>query len=197
VKTAVHILNRSPTRSLKGITPYEAWRKKKPAVDYFRTFGCVGHMKLVGPGISKLSDRALPVVFLGYETGSKAYRVLDPVKHRLYITRDVVFEEDRKWNWENKGDEIFADRFTVVYSEDMTTVTVQDSHNRTSSPVVPSAYPGSHQSETSPAAASSATTEGIRERAVPVLVPQQPSHTMVTRAQQGIFKPNPKYAEDL
>jgi hypothetical protein len=157
VKTAVHILNRSPTRSLKGITPYEAWRKKKPAVDYFRTFGCVGHMKLVGPGISKLSDRALPVVFLGYETGSKAYRVLDPVKHRLYITRDVVFEEDRKWNWENKGDEIFADRFTVVYSEDMTTVTVQDSHNRTSSPVVPSAYPGSHQSETSPAASSSAT----------------------------------------
>jgi transposase InsO family protein len=41
VRTAVHILNRSPTRSLKGVTPYEAWRGRKPKVDYFRTFGCV------------------------------------------------------------------------------------------------------------------------------------------------------------
>uniref|UniRef100_A0ACD5YKV7 Uncharacterized protein n=3 Tax=Avena sativa TaxID=4498 RepID=A0ACD5YKV7_AVESA len=39
VRTAVHILNRSPTRSLQGITPYEAWRRKKPTVDYLRTFG--------------------------------------------------------------------------------------------------------------------------------------------------------------
>jgi hypothetical protein len=53
--------------------------------------------------VTKLSDRALPVVFLGYEPGSKAYRVVYPVQHRLYVTRDVVFEEDRKWNRENKG----------------------------------------------------------------------------------------------
>lgn len=115
VKTAVYILNRSPTRSLNGITLYEAWRKKKPRVDHMCTFGCVGHMKIVGPGVTKLSDRALPVVFLGYESRSKAYRVFDPVKQRLYITRDIVFEEDRKCNWENKGEvENYVDRFTVV-----------------------------------------------------------------------------------
>jgi hypothetical protein len=92
VKTAVHVLNRSPARSLKGITtPYEAWRKRKPAVDYLGTFGYVGFMNLVGPGETKLSDRALPVVFLGYKPGSKAYRVVYPVQHRLYVTRDVVF----------------------------------------------------------------------------------------------------------
>jgi 2,3-bisphosphoglycerate-independent phosphoglycerate mutase len=91
VKTAVHVLNRSPTRCLKGVTPYEAWRKRKPAVDYLMTFGCVGFMKLVGPGVTKLSDRALPVVFLGYEPGSKAYRLVYPVQHRLYVTHDVVF----------------------------------------------------------------------------------------------------------
>ena len=56
VKTAVHILNRAPTRSLKGMTPYEAWRGKKPRVDYFRTFGCTTHMKVVGPGVTKLCE---------------------------------------------------------------------------------------------------------------------------------------------
>lgn len=99
VRTAVHILNRSPTRSLQGVTLYEAWRKKKPAVDYFRTFGCVAHVKLVGPGVTKLADRTCPGIFLGYEPGTKGYRVYDPVSKRLYITRDVRFEEDRRWDW--------------------------------------------------------------------------------------------------
>ena len=32
VRTAVYILNRSPTRSLDGVTPYEAWHGRKPNV---------------------------------------------------------------------------------------------------------------------------------------------------------------------
>jgi hypothetical protein len=78
--------------------------------------------------VTKLSDRALPVVFLGYEPGSKAYRVVYPVQHRLYVTRDdgdVVFEEDRKWNWENKGQsQECVDKFSVTYSKDSVTTTM-------------------------------------------------------------------------
>lgn len=65
VKTAVHILNRSPTRSLKGVTPYEAWYKRTPNVSYLRTFGCVAHVKNVVPGVKKLEDRSVPMVFIG------------------------------------------------------------------------------------------------------------------------------------
>jgi hypothetical protein len=68
VAIAVHLLNRAPTRSLQGKTPYEALYKK-PKVYYFRMFGCVAHVKGVGPGISKMSDRSIPMVFIGYETG--------------------------------------------------------------------------------------------------------------------------------
>jgi transposase InsO family protein len=119
VKTAVHILNRSPTRSLKGMTPYEAWRGKKPRVEYFRTFGCTAHFKLVRPGITKLSDRARAGVFVGYEEGSKAYRVFDPVGNRVHITRDVVFEEEKKWSWDKPAvAEEGLDRFTVVFSDE-------------------------------------------------------------------------------
>jgi hypothetical protein len=31
VVTAVYILNRSPTKALNGMTPYEAWHGRKPA----------------------------------------------------------------------------------------------------------------------------------------------------------------------
>ena len=32
VVTAVHLLNRSPTKSLQGKTPYEAWHGRSPSV---------------------------------------------------------------------------------------------------------------------------------------------------------------------
>lgn len=120
VRTAVDNLNRSPTRSLHGITPYEVWLKKKPAVDYFRTFGCVTHVKLVGAGVTKLSDRSVAGVFLGYEPGMKEYRVYDPAGKRLYITGDVHFEEDRRWDWSIGDSGVAHDHsgeFTVVYSD--------------------------------------------------------------------------------
>ncbi|KAF0899185.1 hypothetical protein E2562_015550 [Oryza meyeriana var. granulata] len=33
------------------------------------------------------------MVFVGYETGSKAYRVYDPETRRVHVTRDVVFDD--------------------------------------------------------------------------------------------------------
>jgi hypothetical protein len=39
------------------------------------------------------------MVLLGYESGTKGYRMVDPTTERLYISRDVKFEEDVAWNW--------------------------------------------------------------------------------------------------
>ena len=91
VSTAVYLLNRAPTKSLQGCTPYEAWHNKKPKVHHLRTFGCVVYVKKVGPGMSKLSDGSTKMVFIGYETGTKGYRVYDPVAKKLHTSRDVIF----------------------------------------------------------------------------------------------------------
>jgi transposase InsO family protein len=98
VKTAVYLLNRASSRSLNGTTLYEAWHGRTPNVRHLKIFGCVAHVKRLGPGINKLADRSIMGVFVGYEDGSKAYRVYDPVGKRLYITRDVAFEESRAWD---------------------------------------------------------------------------------------------------
>jgi hypothetical protein len=42
------------------------------------------------------------MVFVGYETGTKGYRVYDPVTKKLQVTREVVFEEHRGWSWDEK-----------------------------------------------------------------------------------------------
>jgi transposase InsO family protein len=98
VTTAVYILNRATTKSLTGMTPYEAWYKRKPKVNHFRVFGCLVHVKSTSPHLSKLDDRSSLMVFLGYEKGSKAYKVYNPVTRKVHVTQDVVFEEDKVWD---------------------------------------------------------------------------------------------------
>ncbi|CAA0840906.1 cysteine-rich RLK (RECEPTOR-like protein kinase) 8, partial [Striga hermonthica] len=103
VSTAVFILNRAPTKALKGMTPFEAWHGRQPDVSFLRTFGCIGHVKKTKPFMSKLEDRSTPMVFLGYEEGSKAYRLYDPRGGKVVVSRDVVFDEMAAWDWENPG----------------------------------------------------------------------------------------------
>jgi transposase InsO family protein len=93
VVTAVYLLNRVPTKSLARRTPYEAWHGVKPAVHHLRIFGCVVHVKTVKPHLRKLEDQSTKMVLLGYEKGTKAYRVFDPTAQRVHDSRDVVFDE--------------------------------------------------------------------------------------------------------
>ena len=88
VTTTVFILNRA-----SGKTSFEAWHGRKPNVSFLWTFGCVGHVKNTKPHLDKLEDRSTPMVLLGYEEGSKAYRLYDPKKGKVVISRDVVFDE--------------------------------------------------------------------------------------------------------
>lgn len=74
VTTAVFLLNRSPTKSLDGVTPFEAWHGRKPNVHFLRTFGCVVHVKDTRPDLKKLDDRIQTMIFVGYKQGMKGYR---------------------------------------------------------------------------------------------------------------------------
>jgi hypothetical protein len=74
----------------------------KPAVHFFRTFGCVAHIKQGSKRLSKLEDHSTQTVFIGYEPGSKAWRFYDPVTKRVHVSRDAIFE-DRAWDWSDQG----------------------------------------------------------------------------------------------
>jgi hypothetical protein len=53
----IYILNRSLTKALNGMTPYEAWHGRKPTVSHLRVFGCLAFTKELGH-IGKLDDRS-------------------------------------------------------------------------------------------------------------------------------------------
>ena len=87
------ILNRAPTKALKVKTPFEAWHGHKPSVSFLQTFSCIGHVRKTKPVLTKLEERSTPMVLLGYAEGNKGYRLYDPRRGKVVVSRDVVFDE--------------------------------------------------------------------------------------------------------
>lgn len=95
-KWTAHILNRSPTSAVKDQTPQECWSNNKPNVDYFKIFGCIGHVHVPTQKRVKLDERC---IFLGMSDESKAYKMYDPISETVVISKDVIFDEEQSWNW--------------------------------------------------------------------------------------------------
>ncbi|GJZ29117.1 zinc finger, CCHC-type containing protein [Tanacetum coccineum] len=105
VRHAIYILNRVPTRALVDETPYEALYNRKPNLENLRIFGCTAYAKIKIPHLQKLEDRSIPMIYLGIEEGSKAYRLYDPKGNRKHVSRDVKFMETKPWDWDNNREE--------------------------------------------------------------------------------------------
>jgi hypothetical protein len=73
------------------------------------------------PDLKKLDDRSKPMVMVGYEPGGKAYCLYNPAMKRVLVSRDVMFDKGRGWNWDGSdaadGEDV---EFTVEYSHEAT-----------------------------------------------------------------------------
>ena len=99
VSTAAYVLNRCPTRALTDCTPEEAWTGEKPVVHHLRIYGSVCHMHIPAEKRKKLEDRSEALILVGYHS-TGAYKLYNPKKKQIVISRDVVVDEAAKWNWE-------------------------------------------------------------------------------------------------
>lgn len=109
VRHATYIINRVGTKVLKNQTPYEALKGRKPNIEHLKVFGCIGYAKVDTPHQRKLDDRLRILVHLGIEPGSKAYRLFDPMTQKVVVSRNVVFDEQKSWNWNvSTSDETLA-----------------------------------------------------------------------------------------
>ena len=94
LSTAAYVKNRSPSSVLQGNkTPYEVFNKRKPNVNYFRSFGCEAYAHIPKDDRKKLDQKSLKCIFLGYGKFVKGYRLFDVEKEKIIFSRDVVFNE--------------------------------------------------------------------------------------------------------
>ncbi|GAA5869503.1 hypothetical protein JCM3774_001470 [Rhodotorula dairenensis] len=78
----VFVKNRSPHAALSGGVPLAVWRSKPVRVDMLRVWGCRAYHTVTN-GRAKLDNKAIPLIFVGYEGDSAAYRLFDPVTRKM------------------------------------------------------------------------------------------------------------------
>jgi hypothetical protein len=94
VKTAVHILNRVPSKSVAK-TPYEMWTGRKPTLNYQHVWGCPTEVRIFNPSIGKLDPKTVSCHFISYPDKSKGFRFYCPDRYiKIVETRHAIFLED-------------------------------------------------------------------------------------------------------
>ncbi|RDX65031.1 hypothetical protein CR513_56342, partial [Mucuna pruriens] len=81
--------------NVKCQTPQEAWSEVKPKVDHLRIFGNIAYAHVPNQGRSKLDDRNVKHVFIGYVVNSKGYKWYNPNDGKIIVSRDVEFDEEK------------------------------------------------------------------------------------------------------
>ena len=66
IHTAIHTLNRCPTKVVEGKTPYEVWTRKKPNMSHLKIFGCDAFAFITSKKGKKLDKKSEKCIFMGY-----------------------------------------------------------------------------------------------------------------------------------
>ena len=71
----------------------EVWSGKKPLVRHLRVFGCEAYAHVPKKNRSKLENKAVKCIFIGYSVGVKGYKLWDPVACKVLYRRNVIFRD--------------------------------------------------------------------------------------------------------
>jgi hypothetical protein len=99
LKTALHILNRVPSKSVPK-TLYELWTYRKLTLNYLLLWGCPAEAKLFNPSIEKLDHKTVSCHFIGYLNKSKGFRFycadrytkIAEIRHAIFLEDGVIRE---------------------------------------------------------------------------------------------------------
>ncbi|KAL0451614.1 UNVERIFIED_CONTAM: Retrovirus-related Pol polyprotein from transposon TNT 1-94 [Sesamum latifolium] len=74
----------------------------KPVVTHLRVFGSIAYTHIPHQKRTKLDDKSARYVFIGYDQNSKGYKLYNPSNGKIEISRDVEFDEEGVWEWNDQ-----------------------------------------------------------------------------------------------
>jgi hypothetical protein len=92
-------------KSVDDMTPFVAWLGEKMAVHHLMTFGFIIYIRNTTLHMKKLEHHCCKMIFVGYESGFKAYHAYDPIMKHVHVMCDVAFHEQDQWDWGNGGND--------------------------------------------------------------------------------------------
>ena len=86
LSTAIYLRNRSPTKAVEKMMPYEAWMKEKPDVSHLCIFGSDTYAHIPKDERKKLDLKARKCIFIGYGLETKGYRLYNPIASKIVFS---------------------------------------------------------------------------------------------------------------
>lgn len=127
ITTAAYVANRIPFKSSKK-SPEEIWTNNKQDISNLRIFGCRAMAHIPKEKRSKFDAKSKSCIFVGYCSTSKGYRLYDPSRQKVIVSRDVKFFEEPKGV--EKGEKDVSD-FNNFYFHGELRNEVKNKENRT------------------------------------------------------------------
>lgn len=91
---ATAVINRAPTKANGGISPYQLWTGKRPAMAGYRAFGAHCYVHVPRALRNKLDDSARPARYVGPALTGSHHRVWYPGTRTVTESRSVTFVID-------------------------------------------------------------------------------------------------------
>lgn len=109
-RTAVHLMNRLWNSAI-DTTPFQKMHNRRPCLKFLCLFGCKAWSHVPAKLGGKGQDRMKKMIFLGYESGTKAYR-FDDSNCKLIRSRGASFAEQ---HWDRVNESVGLPRGRLPY----------------------------------------------------------------------------------
>ncbi len=106
-KAVVYLRNRSPIRQ-GTTTAFENLKGEILYLGHLRILGCRVWVDILKEKRKKLDDRSYQGIHVGYE-GTNQYRVYDSQSGRVFVTRDLHFDDAPRYDKKDLKPQDFAD----------------------------------------------------------------------------------------
>ncbi|KAM2946107.1 hypothetical protein COP2_028938 [Malus domestica] len=93
IQIAAYIINCLPSKILKFKSPYQILKGREIEISHLRVFGYVCYVHIQTIHKDKLDLRAIKCAFVGYSTSQKGYKCYDSKTRKVFVSRDVRFDE--------------------------------------------------------------------------------------------------------
>lgn len=157
VSMAVYLINRTYT-STHGKTPHEKFTGEKVDISDLKLFGCPVMVHVPKANRKKLDEKAVKMIFVGYDSETKGYRCINTSNRKLTISRDVKFLDHSMKPAQN-----YMDSYTIDESEDENKVadTTDDEFCTPNTSSTPKASDATNTSINSPSTSNASSAAAI------------------------------------
>ena len=91
IEHAAYLHNRSHTKSLMKIMPFEAWTGRRPDVSHLQEFRAPVWIKHQGLHLTKFDQKSWMMILVGYNDGLKSVKYYCVQTRKIWISRNYCF----------------------------------------------------------------------------------------------------------